>query len=94
MSNSTTERAHLAVERASACGPHLKQIGLSPNRVTSEMEGYWTEWTEKDEKHQMFISLQLSDSSVGHPVRGGYGTLKLCQSSTEVGAISQRNSRC
>jgi hypothetical protein len=24
--------------------------------------GYWTEWTEKDEKHQMFISLQLSDS--------------------------------
>jgi len=24
--------------------------------------GYWTEWTEKDENHQMFISLQLFDS--------------------------------
>jgi hypothetical protein len=23
--------------------------------------GYWTEWTEKDEKHQIFISLQLPD---------------------------------
>jgi hypothetical protein len=25
----------------------------------------WMEWTEKDEKHQMFISLQLSDSGIG-----------------------------
>jgi hypothetical protein len=24
--------------------------------------GYWMEWTEKDEKHQIFISLQLPDS--------------------------------
>jgi len=26
--------------------------------------GYWTERTEKDAKHQMFISLQLSGKSI------------------------------
>ena len=30
-----------------------------------EIFGYCTEWTERDEKHQMFISLQLSDSRRG-----------------------------
>ena len=34
---------------------------VMPSKKFSE-RGYWTEWTEKNEKHQMFISLQVSDS--------------------------------
>ena len=36
--------------------------GIRGSTEFLRITGYWTEWTEKDEKHQMFISLQLSDS--------------------------------
>jgi hypothetical protein len=48
----------------------IKRCNANHKSKCGQKGSYWPEWTEKDEKHQMFISLQLSGSRISGAPKG------------------------